>query len=622
MLRNLFRLDNLLMVKLFRQLTHKWLVISLITVLLIVTITPVWSRSSPAKPIQRNTILMIGDGMGWQLARAAAIQNSIDGRSPIKNKVKNPGKTLQNFYTQGRGTGLQMQTLQGYALSTTYGTTIADSKGKYSSNNSALDDSKKLTGSSPVRPNFKFNPQFHRNSAAMNGNLVGYDPVKGGANPWTVGTDREYIKDSYPDSANTATTLYTGVKSYNNAIGVDIYERPLTTILKTAATLGKSTGLVTSVPIDHATPGAAAANVNRRAKYDQNAPDATPLDNILQQELRIYQPTVLLGGGHPLANIKKPLPTGVEPDHTYISETTYRELNSHPNNNIYKYTFRERGANAAQVLAKTAAQLDPNRGQRLLGIYGARGQNGNLPVSSARRDYSTTGRDMFKVHSTRGLQPDIDRPLSPTETTAQFMQRERNENPTLNDLTKAALTVLSKDPDGFWLMVEGGDVDWAAHDNNLDNLIGTVLDFDRSVGTVIQWINQHGGWERNQLIVTADHDHYLTLNNDFPDRLRQQGAAKLTELDTATEAGHYWGSQPVVVKDATGKELPETGKYGWGNHSNRPVPVYYQGFASDVLTRSIGQGFKLYGHDIPGISGLTDQVHIYRTQLAAVQPGN
>jgi alkaline phosphatase len=599
------------MLKRLQRISHKWLIVSLVTVLLTVMSVPVWSTVAP-KPIARNTILMIGDGMGWELARAAAIQKSIDqGKS---------GKSLQDFYTQGRGTGLKMQTLTGYALSTTYGTIIADSNGKYSGNNSALDDSKKLTGASQLRPDFKFNPQFNGGKGDLKaGNLVGYDPVKGGAQPWLLGTDREYIKASYPDSANTATTLYTGVKSYNNAIGVDIYERPLTSILKTAANLGKSTGLVTSVPIDHATPGAAAANVNRRNKYDLNAPDATPLDNILQQELRIYQPTVLLGGGHPFSNVKKPLPTGVEPDHTYISESTYRELSTRPDSNIYKYTFRERGVNAVQTLTKTADRIDPNKGQRLLGVYGARGQNGNIPVSSANRDYSNTGLDLFKVHGTRGLAPDTDRPLGANETNAQFIQRERNENPTLNDLTNAALTVLGKDPNGFWLMIEGGDVDWAAHDNNLDNLIGTVLDFDRSVGTVIAWIKQHGGWQRNQLIVTADHDHYLTLNDDFPDRLRRLGAERLTELDTAIEAGHYWGSQPVVAKDTTGKELAETGKYGWGSHSNRPVPVYYQGFASDVLTKSIGQGFQLYGQNIPGIAGLTDQVHIYQTQLAAVQ---
>jgi alkaline phosphatase len=592
------------------QPISKWMIVSLLMIVLTVNIQPVWSRITSGKALPRNTILMIGDGMGWEMTRAAAIQQRI--------KQGQAGRTLADFYTKGKGSGLNMQTLQNFALSTTYGTIIADDKGKYSSNNSALDDSKPQTGASALRPGFKFNPRFNNATTNPTGNLVGYDPIKGGVNPWTPGTDREYIKIHYPDSANTATTLYTGVKSYNNAVGVDIYEKPLTTILRTAVNQGKSTGLVTSVPIDHATPGAAAANVNRRNKYDVNATGTTALDNILQQELRIYQPTVLLGGGHPLSNIKKPLPTGVEPDHTYISPKTYQELAAVPDDNIYQYVFRERGANAAQKLTKTAAKLDPNRGQRLLGLYGARGQNGNIPVSSTNGNYSTTGLDLFKVHGTRGLQPDTDRPLIGQETTAQFIQKERNENPTLNDMTTAALNMLGKDPDGFWLMVEGGDIDWAAHDNNLDNLIGTTLDFDRAVGTVIQWIKSHGGWERNQLIVTADHDHYLTLNNDFPDRLRRQGAESLTKLNTALEAGHYWGSQPIVAKDATGKELPETGKYGWGSHTNRPVPIYYQGFASAVLTKSIGQGFRLYDHNIPGIAGLTDQVHIYRTQLAAV----
>jgi alkaline phosphatase len=55
---------------------------------------------------------------------------------------------------------------------------------------------------------------------------------------------------------------------------------------------------------------------------------------------------------------------------------------------------------------------------------------------------------------------DTDRPLQPGETNEAFITREVNENPTLTDMTKAALNVLAKDPDGFWLMVEGGDIDW------------------------------------------------------------------------------------------------------------------------------------------------------------------
>ena len=228
--------------------------------------------------------------------------------------------------------------------------------------------------------------------------MVGYDPVSGGATPWdagyyggtpSAGFDKDYIKLSYPDSANTATTLYTGVKSYNNAIGVDIYEQPLNSALKIAAETGKSTGLVTSVPVDHATPGAAAANVNRRNKYDADYP---ALDNILQQELRTYQPTVILGGGNPLSN-PLPLQPGVEgiplpqSDYTYITKNNYDYLVANPLNNRYGYQFLQNGTNAASTLLAAADALNPNNGGRLLGLYGARGQNGNLPINSANGLY-------------------------------------------------------------------------------------------------------------------------------------------------------------------------------------------------------------------------------------------
>jgi alkaline phosphatase len=559
--------------------------------------------------VAKNTIIMIGDGMGWEMTRAAAVYKQIqEGKA---------GTALTDFYTAGKGTGLNMQTLTGYTLATTYGTTIPDATGVYSTGNAAVTGpATAATGVNPPTTGFVFNPTFNPGTTASGGakvsdgvvgNLVGYDPVKGGINPWTPGTDKEYIKLSYPDSANTATTLYTGVKSYNNAIGVDIFEDNLEGVLAKAAQVGKSTGLVTSVPIDHATPAAAAANVNRRSKYDEDYP---ALDNILQQELRLYQPTVLLGGGHPLSTPGNPLPAGVEPltDNTYIKASTYKELSTKPTSNIYDYTFLERGADAATKLAATAAALDPNTGGRLLGLYGARGQNGNLPVSSANGDYSTTGLDMFSVNTTKGLNPDLLRPLKAGETDAQFIATERNQNPTLDDLSKAALSVLGKDKDGFWLMIEGGDIDWAAHDNNIDNLIGATLDFDKSVGSVIDWINKNGGWADNELIVTADHDHYLTLNGDFPTLVRNNaanGISELTNNDTIAGSGNFWGTST-------------TDKYNWGNHSNRPVPVYYQGPESSLLTAQIGTGYEAYGKQVQGIPGLIDQVDIAQTMFASV----
>jgi len=56
----------------------------------------------------KNTIIMIGDGMGWEMARAAAIYKQIqEGKS---------GNTLADFYTSGKGTGLNMQTLTGWSI--------------------------------------------------------------------------------------------------------------------------------------------------------------------------------------------------------------------------------------------------------------------------------------------------------------------------------------------------------------------------------------------------------------------------------------------------------------------------------------------------------------------------
>ncbi|MCC5607697.1 alkaline phosphatase [Nostoc sp. CHAB 5834] len=608
-----------------------------------------------------NVIIMIGDGMGWNMARAAAVAKGAP------------------FYTSGKGSGLSFQKLTGYGLVTTYGTTIQGNTPAnptdqpHLTGNSALDNSNPLTGASPVRPNFSFQPtpfnpgnRFDGNSLE-DGNLAGYDISKGGPVPWVPLTpansgtyDKDYIKYSYPDSANTATTLYTGVKSFNNAMGVDIYEKKLKTILEIAKEKGKSTGLVTSVPISHATPGAAASFVNRRSKYDSvYDPSKTNQDSILQQTLLNFKPNILLGGGHP-KDFQNTASTSTAEgvfNYTYITEDTYQHLKNNPTSNRYGYTFLERGPNAAKTLLKTAAKIDPNKGGRLFGLYGARGQNGNIPVSSSKGDYSLTGLDNFSLYSSvvkagtaatcpsgqiiigtagdcvpvidaagnpiapNAPAPDTVRPLAPGETDASFIAKEINENPTLADLTKAALTVLGKDKDGFWLMVEGGDIDWAAHDNNMDNLIGTMNDFDKAVQQVISWVDNHGGWSKNLLLVTADHDHYLTLNNDFASKLtpnpnpNQAKGLKYNAKDITfvkhnpTDAGHFWGSDPNY-------------KYLWGSHSRRVVPVYYQGAYASTLTRSLGQGFQIKDssgtYTVPGVRGVVDQSHIFQAMKTAI----
>jgi len=85
-------------------------------------------------------------------------------------------------------------------------------------------------------------------------------------------------------------------------------------------------------------------------------------------------------------------------------------------------------------------------------------------------------------------------------------------------MTRSALTVLAAEPDRpFALFVEAGDVDFALHDNNLDNAIGAVLSGEEAVRAIMEWVESHGGWDDTVLIVTADHGHYLVL--DHPEAL-------------------------------------------------------------------------------------------------------
>src|SRR5262249_12756962 len=104
----------------------------------------------------------------------------------------------------------------------------------------------------------------------------GYNVRKAGPNPWTPGRDPLYPiaksadlahpvgEHAYPDSAATATAMCAGVKTYNDAINVDRTGQQVATVAHEVQAQGFGVGIVTSVPISHATPACAYAhNVHR-----------------------------------------------------------------------------------------------------------------------------------------------------------------------------------------------------------------------------------------------------------------------------------------------------------------------------------------------------------------------
>lgn len=73
----------------------------------------------------------------------------------------------------------------------------------------------------------------------------------------------------------------------------------------------------------------------------------------------------------------------------------------------------------------------------------------------------------------------------------------------LNDATMMALNYFDEKKAPFFMMIEGSFIDWGGHDENADMLITEVADFDKTLGTVLKYVENH---PNTLLIVTADHE--------------------------------------------------------------------------------------------------------------------
>jgi alkaline phosphatase len=79
----------------------------------------------------------------------------------------------------------------------------------------------------------------------------------------------------------------------------------------------------------------------------------------------------------------------------------------------------------------------------------------------------------------------------------------RPYSPSLEEMTQKAIDILSEDPDGFFLMVEGGQIDWASHVNDAANVISDTVGFDEAVALGQAYA---ASADNVLIIVTADHE--------------------------------------------------------------------------------------------------------------------
>lgn len=101
-------------------------------------------------------------------------------------------------------------------------------------------------------------------------------------------------------------------------------------------------------------------------------------------------------------------------------------------------------------------------------------------------DTEATGK--FAVFTAEGHNPSI------------LEGRDKNMLP---QSTENAIKILNKDKDGFFLMVEGSQIDWGGHDNDIDYIVTETIDFERAIRKALEFAQQDG---ETLVIVTADHE--------------------------------------------------------------------------------------------------------------------
>ncbi|KAM6152773.1 intestinal-type alkaline phosphatase-like [Erethizon dorsatum] len=275
-----------------------------------------------------------------------------------------------------------------------------------------------------------------------------------------------------PDSAGTATAYLCGVKTNFLIVGVNAAARynncstekgnEVISVMFRAKKAGKSVGIVTTTTVQHASPaGAYSHTVNRNWYSDANMPASARQEgcqDIAMQLISNMDIDVILGGGR-----KFMFPRGT-PDPEY------------PNN-----------TNQAGV------RLD---GKNLVQEWLAKHQGSRYVWN--RTELVQASQDPDVTHIMGLFEP-------------EHLKYETNRNheldPSLVEMTEVAVHMLSRNPRGFFLFVEGGRIDHGHHETIAHRALHEAVMFDNSIDKAGQLTSE----QDTLTIVTADHSHVFTF---------------------------------------------------------------------------------------------------------------
>jgi alkaline phosphatase len=300
--------------------------------------------------------------------------------------------------------------------------------------------------------------------------------------PYTARVKTYSLDAQTTDSAPSMAAYMTGVKTRNEVLGMDgatiatapgkdattnvgnaVNNCPATgngnasaNLLELAIAKGKATGTVSTARLTHATPGATYAHVCHRDTEYEIARQAVPGGAGFNAALGTGV-DVMMGG---ISYYWRPFDAAATPR----GRPDARDLVAEMQAKGYTFVNDLASMSAAPVVA----------GTKLLGLY-------DFALAQGHMSYDA--------------------------------DRDAAKEPSLAQMTTKAIDVLAKNPNGFFLMVEGGRIDHALHGTNAYRAITDTVAFDDAVKAAIDKVKTFDPTLANTLIVvTADHDHTIAFN--------------------------------------------------------------------------------------------------------------
>ncbi|MEP7332775.1 MAG: alkaline phosphatase [Terracoccus sp.] len=292
-------------------------------------------------------------------------------------------------------------------------------------------------------------------------------PLTGAYTTYAVTQGDPKKPDYVTDSAASGTGWATGTKTYNGAVSVNAYGKPVRTVLERAKAAGYRTGNVTTAELQDATPAVLGAHVVSRDCKGPSSMAACPTNDIVNggagsiaEQLVQTHADLMLGGGS-----------------TYFDQTV----------------------KAGRFAGLTVAQ------QAQVGGYQVVRNAEQLSAADNRRPilgtFATGNMDLEWV----GPTPTADN--TPAQECAVNTARSEAQ-PHLADMASTAIAALDRQSRGqqrgFFLQIEGASIDKQDHAANPCGQIGETVEFDKAVKAALAYQRRHPD---TLVVVTADHGH-------------------------------------------------------------------------------------------------------------------